>query len=91
MSFATRAAVADFGTRAARLNHRTADLEGCNFLRDGCRTIPGWEIGLKRLAQNGRSLYASERHWHHSRNRGKSEVEPSDLMEIETLCTPSIC
>jgi hypothetical protein len=27
------AAVAEFGARAARLNHRNADPEGCNFLR----------------------------------------------------------
>jgi hypothetical protein len=30
-----RAAVAEFGARAARLNNRNADPEGCNFLRDG--------------------------------------------------------
>jgi hypothetical protein len=35
MSFATRAAVAEFVARAARLNYRNADPEGFNFLRDG--------------------------------------------------------
>jgi hypothetical protein len=34
MSFATRTPdVAQFGGRAARLNKRNADPEGCNFLR----------------------------------------------------------
>jgi hypothetical protein len=36
MSFATRAPPQrKFGTRAARLNNRNVDPEGCNFLRDG--------------------------------------------------------
>jgi hypothetical protein len=36
MSFATRAPpLAEFGARAARLNNRNPEPEGCNFLRDG--------------------------------------------------------
>jgi hypothetical protein len=52
-----RAAVVEFGARAARLNNRNAEPEGCNFQRD--RFENGYRPSLRSRAHAGLAVIAT--------------------------------